>query len=377
MKLFFFFSLSHLLLIQQDGIGFCAAGAAKKTATQEHTSSSSRLGYTTSSTSRQLQPQGQGGGGNQGGGGGGGGGPKTFETSGLSVQILGQSGKFIASNGNSKVQVTMDGLYERDENGNLVGNTGSTKHSINTFATTDFTFDAEETVQLLEVTNDDGNVTQQQVSAEGLRVDFYTTLDTNSKLLVQANLVSKEGLAGDDGGNWTVSPGDFKFNIELSDWEWCDPCSNDQYGAFVDLDIEIKELNSDSSGNHQPVLKRDRNQTFDLGGDGSSAATLELSHKFMVKKGTSSGGAGSANMVSFMPEGYPKVTKSGEKTLFTFRFSKFDKDSTAKYDPIIKFSSTSDSSSAASITATSGKVFGGMLGLVSGLLTYYNVFFID
>jgi hypothetical protein len=372
MKLFFFF-LSHFLLVQQYGIGCCFAGAAEKATTQHHTASSSRLGYTsTTNTSRQLQSQGQGGGNQGGGGGGGGGGPKTFETSGLSVQILGQSGKFIASNGNSKVQVTMDGLYERDENGNLVGNTGSTKHSINTFATTDFTFDAEETVQLLEVTNDDGNVTQ-QVSAEGLRVDFYTTLDTNSKLLVQANLVSKEGLAGDDGGNWTVSPGDFKFNIELSDWEWCDPCSNDQYGAFVDLDIEIKELNSDSS-NHQPVLKRDRNQTFDLGGDGSSAATLELSHKFMVKKGTSSG-AGSANMVSFMPEGYPKVTTSGDKTLFTFRFSKFDKDSTAKYDPIIKFSSTSDSSSAASTTATSGKVFGGMFGLVSGLLTYYNVFY--
>lgn len=334
MKLFLLSSLAiYFFVVTKDGMCF-----AKKTANS----------YLVGHRYRKLQ-QGQQGGGGQG--------QKTFTTSGLSVQILGQSGKFIASNENSRVQVTMDGLYERDENGNLVGNTGSTKHSINTFATTDFTFDAEETVQLLEVTDLDGNITE--VSAQGLRVDFYTTLDTGSKLLVQANLVSKAGLAGDDGGNWTVAPGDFKFNIELSDWNWCDPCSKDQYGAFVDLDIEVKMLSSDSTST-QPILKKDGNQTFDLGDGG---ATLELSNTFMVRgKSTDS-----ANTVTFMPEGYPKITTSGEKTLFTFRFSKFDQDSTAKYDPIIKFSSSD-------ATRPCGKIFSVVLGLVSGIVTYYNLF---
>lgn len=335
MKLFLLSSVAiYFFVAAKDG--FCCA---KKT-TSRHLGGGRH--------DRKLQQQG-----------GGGQGQKTFTTSGLSVQILGQSGKFIASNENSRVQVTMDGLYERDENGNLVGNTGSTKHSINTFATTDFTFDAEETVQLLEVTDLDGNITE--VSAQGLRVDFYTTLDTGSKLMVQANLVSKEGLAGDDGGNWTVAPGDFKFNIELSDWNWCDPCSKDQYGAFVDLDIEVKMLSSDSSTSTQPVLKKDGNQTFDLG-DGD--ATLELSNTFMVRgKSTDS-----ANTVTFMPEGYPKITTSGEKTLFTFRFSKFDQDSTATYDPIIKFSSSDATRSCA------GKMFRMVLGLVSGIVTYNNLF---
>lgn len=353
MKLFLLSNLAlYFFIATKDGICFAKKTTNSYLVGHDH--------YRTLQQGGQGQQQ-QGGQGQQ----------KTFTTSGLSVKILGQSGKFIASNENSQVQVTMDGLYERDENGNLVGNTGSTKHSINTFATTDFTFDAEETVQLLEVTDDDldGNITE--VSAQGLRVDFYTTLDTGSKLLVQAHLVSKAGLAGDDGGNWTVSPGDFKFNIELSDWNWCDPCSTDQYGAFVDLDIEVKTLSSDST----PVLKKEHgsNQTtFDLGDGG---ATLELSNTFMVRNKSTGNGT---NAVTFMPEGYPKITTSGEKTLFTFRFNKFDKDSTAKYDPIIKFSSSSDSSTTSDATTArtrgKGSLFGVVLGLVSGILTYYNIF---
>eukprot|EP00448_Togula_jolla_P020802 CAMPEP_0170588190 /NCGR_PEP_ID=MMETSP0224-20130122/10699_1 /TAXON_ID=285029 /ORGANISM="Togula jolla, Strain CCCM 725" /LENGTH=89 /DNA_ID=CAMNT_0010911893 /DNA_START=87 /DNA_END=352 /DNA_ORIENTATION=- len=59
------------------------------------------------------------------------------------VRIQGQSGKFTLSNsarGSEKdIVVTMDALRELDAQGNAVGASGSTKHSLNTFASQDFT----------------------------------------------------------------------------------------------------------------------------------------------------------------------------------------------------------------------------------------------
>jgi hypothetical protein len=68
---------------------------------------------------------------------------------GVSVHILGQSGKMILSSDefDSALTVGMDSLFELDAQGNEVGNTGppSGKHSIQTFAAQNFAIDAEPT----------------------------------------------------------------------------------------------------------------------------------------------------------------------------------------------------------------------------------------
>ena len=64
-------------------------------------------------------------------------------------------------------------------------------------------------------------------TAKGIKIDFDCTLDTGSNLQVTSFLVNEEGIAGDAKGNWTVSPGDFKWNIFFQ-------------SVSLELDIEIK-----------------------------------------------------------------------------------------------------------------------------------------
>ena len=47
------------------------------------------------------------------------------------VKVLGQSGKIDFTFDTTTVQLTMDSIQEVDSSGNVVGNTGSTKHSFN------------------------------------------------------------------------------------------------------------------------------------------------------------------------------------------------------------------------------------------------------
>lgn len=104
---------------------------------------------------------------------------KSIQAAGLNVNILGRSGKMNIANGNSVVQVTMDALRELDADGNEVGKTGNPKHSIETFASQDFTFSAVEEETSLFVFNSTSNETVQE-SAKGLKIDFSCILDTGS-----------------------------------------------------------------------------------------------------------------------------------------------------------------------------------------------------
>jgi hypothetical protein len=227
---------------------------------------------------------------------------------GLEVDILGQSGKMNLKNNNRTVQVTMDALREVDSDGNVVGNTGKTKHSIQSFANQQFTFGIRDYYTTLFTFNSTTNDTVPE-AANGLRIDFYSTLDTGSKLKVQALLVSEGGVAGDAQGNWTVSPGDFKWNIWFEDWVWSSGA------AYVELDIEIKGANgapTQSSGN----------LSYEVGDD----ATLDLRSDYELSDGTSVN----------MPDGYPLMTTQGSKTVFTFKFARHG-DLDMKYDPLVSF----------------------------------------
>lgn len=310
----------------------------------------------------------------------------SIDVEGLEVDILGRSGKMRIERGNSNVQITFDALRELDSEGNIVGKQGKDKHSINNFAQVDFSFEATtDGYSLYDIplqafldldsrgmtpsmmsnltdfilgnwTDDmyyiDGNSTvlpmiadymvdfsaplnetieelegeimeaMDQVSAKGSLIDFSTSLSTGSKLRIQGIAVSQPGLAGDLGKSWFVNPGDFKFNFKFEDWQWCVSCK-DGVGAFVELDIEIK-------GNKENIDEAaDSTYSYELG----ESTYLELENKFTASDGT----------LHEMPSGYPRVTRSGSKTLFTFRFPKIDDGSIdISYDPLIRYTESKE-----------------------------------
>lgn len=248
---------------------------------------------------------------------------KTIQAAGLVVNILGKSGKMNVANGNSIVQVTMDALRELDADGNVVGKTQNPKYSIETFANQDFTFSAEEEDTALFVFNATLNETVEE-TAKGIKIDFDCTLDTGSNLQVTSFLVNEEGIAGDAKGNWTVSPGDFKWNIFFHNWNWHPDA------VSLELDIEIK-------GNNAQPVEVGTNATYDLGGD----TTLELRSDYEM--------FGVETSFQKMADGYPLVTEKSGKTLFTFKFENHG--TSFKYDPIIKFDSgtTGETTSATAI----------------------------
>jgi len=232
---------------------------------------------------------------------------RTSSGAGMAVTITGQSGKFkvfqteLGSNDDKTIFVEMDALREVDSTGSAVGTSGSTKHSINSFASQSFTFTDLQEVAL-------GNATANKVS-------FSSQITTVGQIRVDTYIVTKEGYAGPQGEEWQVSPGDVKFNIAMPSWTWCNPCkqgNTNEIGAFIDLDVVIKGKAGNAS------KRASNSETYDLGGN----VNLELTNKVMVDGSQTT-----------MPEGYPKVSFQGGKQIYTFRFPKFT--TSVVYDPLL------------------------------------------
>lgn len=232
------------------------------------------------------------------------------------VDVKGQSGKFTIYNSkrgiSEGITVTMDALREVDANGNAVGTSGSVKHSLNTFASQSFTINDKEAARV-------GTV-------RATKIAFSSPVSTAGSIKVDTFVIEERGKVGPPGETWGVDVGDLKWNIELSNWNWCgcSKGSSTEIGAFIDVDISVKGL-----GNM--AFRPGSNKSIDMG----SGLSMELSDQVMVD----------GNWTS-MPDGYPKVVMQGSSTVFTFRFPKFK--SVATYDPLIagmgKASTTSDPS---------------------------------
>eukprot|EP00957_Ditylum_brightwellii_P182319 13889531-Ditylum_brightwellii.AAC.1 len=135
--------------------------------------------------------------------------------------------------------------------------------------------------------------------------------------MVVSNIVKEAGIAGDAGGNWTLEPGNFKFNINLKDWQWCttDTCKSG-IGKYVKINIEIK-------GNNTEVQEVEES-IYDLG----AGTKLQLANTYMTLYET----------VHTMPDGYPMMTQQGGESVFVFCFEKCmdeDKAQDILYDPIV------------------------------------------
>lgn len=249
---------------------------------------------------------------------------------GVGVHVLGQSGKMSIFNkvlGPSKdpntVVVEFDALKELDSSGNTVGTSGSTKHSINTFAAQSFTI------------TDPVEVTYDGMQAD--KITFETEVSTIGSLRIDTYVFHSSGVVGPDGG-WNVTRGDMKWNIVFKSWSWCG-CSKGQgteTGAFIDVDIKIKGRSSEA------VKKDSASNLFSLGG----GVDLQLTDKVTLD-----------GSMSTMPSGYPKVAGQGTSQVFTFRFPKFT--SSALYDPLLSTgSSDSLASTSTSTTIAVAKISG-------------------
>jgi len=235
---------------------------------------------------------------------------KISEAGKVAVKIIGKSGKFTVYDkakglgDANKVTVEMDALREIDASGKEVGKSGSTKHSINTFAAQDFQISAPESIKM-GVNN----------SVNAMKVNFISSVSGVGTIYVDTFVMKSAGHVGPDGELWPVVSGDMKFNVALSGWTFCDlSACKDGIGDSVELDIKMKGKNP------TPIRLPGGKNRFDLGG----GVKLQLTNKILVD-----------GKQMTMQQGYPKLRTVGQAQVFTFRFPKFAH--TALYDPLLSY----------------------------------------
>ncbi|KAL1500390.1 hypothetical protein AB1Y20_013047 [Prymnesium parvum] len=239
--------------------------------------------------------------------------PGSIYHGGVTVNVLGQSGKMTLANGPNQITVEMDYIRELDASGNTVGNSGPNdgKHSRNTFANTDFTINSNPRRSYKYTLPTDA-------------IDFNTKLVNNlAELSVTSFIFLHHGVIHPtQNESWAVAGGTVKFNLELSNWPFCvgergNPCKG-ATGEYVEIGMAIK-------GSNDVALQADGSgKRFTLSTDAAygNNVTLELSDEVWV-----------GDRWVKMPAGYPSVTMQGSKQLFAFRLPKFS--GTALYDPVV------------------------------------------
>jgi len=254
----------------------------------------------------------------------------------VEVDVQGQSGKFTvysaAAGRDAGVTVEMDALREVDTEGNAVGTSGSEKHSIQTFASQDFTITYDE------------NVTFGGVSAN--KIAFESSVSTIGNIRVLTYIMNEGGEVGEGNETFSVKRGDVKWNIELFDWQFCGvevDCAQgqtEQFGEYIELDVTVKGAGTAGRGDGN-------NNLIELG----AGASLTLSNEVIVD-----------GSVATMPE--VRTSLQGSSTVITFKFPKFN--SSALYDPVVSLgtdtastsmegsSSPSESSTTVAVDSTSG-----------------------
>eukprot|EP00112_Aurelia_sp_Birch-Aquarium-sp1_P003353 Seg1374.9 transcript_id=Seg1374.9/GoldUCD/mRNA.D3Y31 product="Skeletal aspartic acid-rich protein 2" protein_id=Seg1374.9/GoldUCD/D3Y31 len=236
------------------------------------------------------------------------------------VKIMGQSGKMTMSRGKNSLMVTFDYIKELDKDDIAVGTTGSSKHSINSFASQSFTF-----------TTSGLKTEYQNISVKHIKFEASIS-GPGAKLVVDVFIFNGTGNVKTSGNETLeVGPGTIKFNIGIESWNFCGgstSCrkgSTTEIGTQVELGIEIKGRKN-ASKKSKKRGKGKRLQTLDLG-DADCTLSGEVNIDGLWK-----------DMVS----PFPKVEVKGAKQLFIFRFPKFS--TKAIYDPTVHMSTTSPNS---------------------------------
>lgn len=217
------------------------------------------------------------------------------------VKVLGQSGKIRLDHVGEPITIDFDYLSEVDASGQIVGQTGGDKHSVTSFATQSFTFTPV--------------VEEPYLGVPAKKFTFESPIHSIGKINIVALLFQENATIDTGAEQWTVSRGDMKFNIELSDWTFCNPCA-DGTAAFVEVGIEMKSSKEPATENGV--------SSVDVGG-----GLVQLASQADVD-----------GVKTNLPAGFPQIVAEGSKTLFIFRFPKFN--NLLSYDPLLQLSEQSN-----------------------------------
>ena len=232
----------------------------------------------------------------------------------VGFDVIGNSGKFKVSTRLSNVTVAVDSLHEVDANGNPVGTFGASKHSIQTFANQEFQFGQSFEAPYDITVGGDGTGPNASI------LPFTSTVsDDIGTIRVETFIFKEPGTVTTDGSEeetMSVTTGDFKWNIELSDWSFCGvdvQCKQgqtDQVGAGIEVTMEMK-----GNGN---AMETNDGRKVELGG-----GVEVFVSKLLYCDGT----------WPPIQAGYPLFTVQGSKQLWTLHFPRFN--SACTYDPLL------------------------------------------
>ncbi|KAL4228725.1 hypothetical protein ACF0H5_011768 [Mactra antiquata] len=243
----------------------------------------------------------------------------TLSGSGIEVKVHGQSGKMTvmktgvtADKAASSVTIEFDNLNEISEDGSMINDNA---HKVITFANQEFTFG--------EPMDDDYPGTELGVKT----ITFQSVLENQATVEILMYIFKEAGDITNDNETISVKEGDLKFNIDISDWTFCDAnlnCPKSAIGKHLDFDIVIKGKSKASKNTDSD------NEQYDFGN-----GIVTLSNEIVVD-----------GVAVVMAENYPKYTRKGSKDVFTFRFPLFNKN--IVYDPKIQLAGNGSSAARAS-----------------------------
>lgn len=152
---------------------------------------------------------------------------------------------------------------------------------------------------------------------EARKVSFEANIDGVGELEMDAYIMLSDGVIESPSGEvWDVAIGDVKFNIEMSNWNFCsaeNPCGSSTVSSgFIDLAVEVQGNFSEPEQDDEDAL------IYNLG-----AVPMILSNQIEVDSVTDA-----------MPLGFPRLESNDEGSVFVFRFPAFD--DYLEYDPILK-----------------------------------------
>lgn len=226
------------------------------------------------------------------------------------VKVLGQSGKIRLEHSGDPITVDFDSLSEVTAAGDVVGQTGAMKHSVNSFATQNFVFTPI--------------IDEPYFGVPVRKFTFESPIYAVGHLRVVVLLFQENATVDTGADQWKVSRGDMKFNVELRDWAFCAPC-DDGVADFIELAIEVKSS--------KEVAVDGSVKSLDIGG-----AVMQLASEAELD---------GAKVP--LPNGYPKTIVKGSKKLLVFRFPKFN--SLLVYDPLLQLGATSSATRASVVCA--------------------------
>lgn len=227
----------------------------------------------------------------------------------------------------------LDSIEEKDSDGNDVGSTEG--HSVESFEDRPFSLSSV-----------DRNSNALGVAA--INVNLSTKLeDSNADVDIMLYLFREDGTISFGNETFDVQAGTVKFNIKISNWDFCDgsaqDCSEGKAGEYLDVNIKFKSKDTpievtdeERKSQNKPAVCKDKDtpdtdsdpdDSSDNANDGDDDDDDDCPHiynmggdsEMLLNRGVMNGDTYAA-----MPFGFPKVEiEDGEKKI-KFRVPKFD-----------------------------------------------------